>query len=298
MPLFGFLMNSANKVIFDMDLCRSKRIPKPRTIWEAKGAPCAASDPKVTKKTARTEQQTALKPIVAGPLPEALEINENQFPELPEYELSLILQFQRSKSLAAGLSQLDTFQRLLTPVIIDRIVESTNSYAENIRNTNFDEEEDSEFFVRPWKPVNVIDIWRYIGCLLYMGYHRLSKHKEHWSESGYLDEFINLVRYEQIHRYFTFRDRTTVPRKNQETFTWQVESIGVMVKQNCKKNWQPSSHLVVDETMIAYRGHSFHKVKLPNKSIKEGYKVWILDDVGYVYDWLWHSRIEGPEAIP
>ncbi|KAF7504084.1 hypothetical protein GJ744_002849 [Endocarpon pusillum] len=141
-----------------MDLRRSKRIPKPKTIWEAKGAPSAASDPKVTKNTARTEQRTALKPIAAGPLPKALEIEENPLPELPEYEPPLILQYQRSKSLATGLSQLDTFQRLLTPAIIDRIIESTNSYAENARNTDFDEEEDSEFLSRPWKPVNSTDI--------------------------------------------------------------------------------------------------------------------------------------------
>ena len=74
-----------------MDLRRSKRIPKPRTIWEAKGAPSAASDPKVTKNTARTEQQTVLKPIAVGPLSEALEINENQLPELSEYEPPLLL---------------------------------------------------------------------------------------------------------------------------------------------------------------------------------------------------------------
>ena len=92
-----------------MDLRRSQRIPKPRSIWEAKGAPCAANDPKVTKKTARTERQTALKPIPAGPLPKALEINENQLPELPEYEPPLNLQFQRLKSLATDLLQLDTF---------------------------------------------------------------------------------------------------------------------------------------------------------------------------------------------
>ena len=131
-----------------MDLRRSKRIPKPKTIWEAKGAPSAASDPKVTKNTARTEQRTALKPIAVGPLPKALKIDENQLPELPEYEPPLILQFQRSKLLAMGLSQLDTFQRLLTPAIIDRIVESMNSYAENAQNMNFNEEEDLKFFFR------------------------------------------------------------------------------------------------------------------------------------------------------
>ena len=104
-----------------------------------------------------------------------------------------------------------------------------------------------------------------------MGYHRLSKHEEHQSDSGYLGEFLSLVRYEQIHRYFTFRDRATVSREDHETFAWQVESIDVMIKQNCKENWLLSSHLAVDETMIAYRGRSSHKVKLPNKSIKEDY---------------------------
>ena len=92
-----------------MDLRRSKRIPKPKTIWEVKGAPSAASDPKVTKNTARTEQRTTFKPIAAGPLPKAFEIDENQLSKLPEYEPSLILQFQRSKSLITSLSQLDTF---------------------------------------------------------------------------------------------------------------------------------------------------------------------------------------------
>ena len=108
-----------------MDLRRSKRIPKSRTTWEAKGAPSAASDPKVTKNTARTEQQTALKSIAVDPFSKVLEINENQLPKLPEYEPSLNLQFQRSKSLTTNLSQLDMFHRLLTSVIIDKIVKST-----------------------------------------------------------------------------------------------------------------------------------------------------------------------------
>ena len=141
-----------------MDLRRSKCISKPKTIWEAKGAPAAASDPKVTKKSARTEQQTALKPIPVGPLPKVLEIDENQLPDLPEYKPSLELRFEPSKSLLEGLSELDTFQKLLTPVIINRIVESTNSYTENTRNTAFKEEEDPESFVRLWKPVNTTNI--------------------------------------------------------------------------------------------------------------------------------------------
>ena len=169
-----------------MELRRSQRQPKPKTIWEERGAPSAARDPKITKKTDRTEQKTALKPVAIGPLPEALEFDVNQLPDLPAYEPPLKLQFEPSKSLLKDLSQLDTFQRLLTPAIIDRIVESTNSYAKNARETNPIDEDDFEQSTRRWKSVNATEIWRYIGCLFYMGYNRLSKHEEHWGEQGYL----------------------------------------------------------------------------------------------------------------
>jgi Transposase IS4 len=60
--------------------------------------------------------------------------------------------------------------------------------------------------------------------------------------------------------------------------------MATLVKQNYKALWSPSSHLAVDEAMIAYRGRIIDKVKLLNKSIKEGYKVWVVRDHGYVYD--------------
>ena len=131
-----------------MELRRSQRQPKPRTVWEEKSAPSAARDLKITKKTDQTEQKTALKPVISGPLPKTLKIDVNWLPDLPAYEPPLKLQFERSKSLLQGLLQLNTFQKLLTPSIIDRIVELMNSYAENAQNTDFKEKEDPEFFFR------------------------------------------------------------------------------------------------------------------------------------------------------
>ena len=141
-----------------MELHRSQRQPKPKTIWEEKGVPSAARDPKITKRTDRTEQKTALKPVVSGPLPETLEFDVNQLPDLPTYKSSLELRFKFSKSLLKGLSKLDTFQKLLTSVIIDRIAESINNYIKNVHKTNLNEEDDPEFFSRLWKPVNTIEI--------------------------------------------------------------------------------------------------------------------------------------------
>ena len=52
-----------------------------------------------------------------------------------------------------------------------------------------------------------------------MEYHKLSNHEDHWSESDYLRKFMNLKRYDQIHRYFTLRNGVTDPKQKDETFT-------------------------------------------------------------------------------
>ena len=141
-----------------MELHRSQRQSKPKTIWEEKGAPSVARDPKITKRTDRTEQKTALKSVVSGSLSKVLELDVNQLPDLPVYKPSLELRFEHSKSLLEGLSELDTFQKLLTLIIIDRIVESTNNYVKNVHETNLNKKDDLKFFSRLWKPVNTIDI--------------------------------------------------------------------------------------------------------------------------------------------
>jgi hypothetical protein len=44
----------------------------------------------------------------------------------------------------------------------------------------------------------------------------------------------------------------------------------------------PSQNVSVDEMMKAFTGRLAHTVKINNKSISEGYKVWALADYGYV----------------
>jgi Transposase IS4 len=157
---------------------KSQRLRKPATIWKEKGAPSAANDPKITKKTVRTVEKTALKPVATGPLSKAVGFDAAYLPKLSTYKPSLELKFQLSISLAIDLSELEVFQQLLTPAIIDRIIDTTNSYAANTRANN-PEILKLNSRTRLWKPVNSTEIWRYIGCLLYKGSHIERKHEEH-----------------------------------------------------------------------------------------------------------------------
>ena len=45
--------------------------------------------------------------------------------------------------------------------------------------------------------------------------------------------------------------------------------------------------------MKAFTGRSVHTIKMPNKPIKEGYKMWALADHGYTQDFMWYSRAVG-----
>nr|AEH41556.1 hypothetical protein [Endocarpon pusillum] len=185
---------------------KSQRVRKPVTIWEEKRAPSPATDPKITKKKARNRPETALRPVATEHLPLSSEFDENHLPELPAYEPLLKLRYKSSESSATGLSELQTFKKLFSQAVIDIIVDATNSYAENARQIAKECP-----FARPWKLVNSTDIWRYIGCLLYMGEHIEKKHEEYWQMSHCLNKSLSLERFQQIHRYLTLRDRSIHP---------------------------------------------------------------------------------------
>jgi hypothetical protein len=49
--------------------------------------------------------------------------------------------------------------------------------------------------------------------------------------------------------------------------------------------------------MIRCFGRSSHTYKMPNKPIKQGYKVYGVADYGYIYSWIWSSKVFGIEDI-
>jgi hypothetical protein len=60
---------------------------------------------------------------------------------------------------------------------------------------------------------------------------------------------------------------------NNELFIWKLDPIGTLIRQKCRENWLPSSHLCIDESMVSFQDRTFHTIKIKNKSISEGYKI-------------------------
>ena len=71
----------------------------------------------------------------------------------------------------------------------------------------------------------------------------------------------------------------------------------IIIHEACQKYWASETHLAVDECMILYLEHTWHTIKAPHKSIKQDYKIWALEDLDYIFNWLWHSRSLSTEDL-
>ena len=200
---------------------------------------------------------------------------------------------EKGRVLVQGLSTaFQHFQLFITPLVISIMVCSTNGYAAAVRN-----ETEELPFTRDWREVDEAEMYRYLGCRLYMGLDPRKRRESYWEkETGYLRKFISLVRFEQIHRYFHLRDCHADPIRPEEPWWVKLEPVASLIREAFKKAYLPSSEVTVDEAMEKFEGRNAHTVKMKNKPIPEGFKLWVLADAGYVWSWLFHSKLEGPEG--
>ena len=56
----------------------------------------------------------------------------------------------------------------------------------------------------------------------------------------------------------------------------------MIVHQNIKNAVFSATWLAVDELMVVFQGQTKHSIKIKDKSIKEGFKIWCLEFGGYI----------------
>src|ERR1700744_5633038 len=100
---------------------------------------------------------------------------------------------------------------------------------------------------------------------------------------------MSLYRWEQIHRHMTFSTNSIAYPQQRSDRTpkdppwWKLEPVLSTIRENCQRAVTPASWVSVDEVMVSYRGRTSHTLKIKNKPIGEGYKVWSSGFDGYYY---------------
>lgn len=126
------------------------------------------------------------------------------------------------------------------------------------------------------------------------------RHREGLRDPGFLNRqsmrdlvrgSIGVVRFEQLKRYFQVSDPTLEKPDDRDWFH-RVGPLSSKLRNAFQKYFLPDSKVSIDEMMVRFFGRSKHTIKMKNKPVKQGYKIWALCYQGYTYSFLYYSGVK------
>ena len=70
----------------------------------------------------------------------------------------------------------------------------------------------------------------------------------------------------------------------------KLEPLNDTLRRLFKKYWKTGIYLAIDETIQRFIGRVKEIVNIPSKPILEGFKIWVLANVRYIFDWLYYAK--------
>lgn len=210
---------------------------------------------------------------------------------------------------ADPLALLDLF---IPPRIYAIIIENTNSYT-IVKNVSITR---SSTNIRYQQPTDENEIRVLFGILFYISIHKEPNYKVYQEipkPNGPIHALLNhmsLNRYENLRRYLHISplklmepqepleplDKAQNTPKDLEDLEhwWQrLEPMLSTFRTTCRLYLIPGTEVAIDEIMVRFFGRSSDTCKMPNKPIKQGYKIFALADDGYIWHFQLSSRQYG-----
>jgi Transposase IS4 len=95
-------------------------------------------------------------------------------------------------------------------------------------------------------------------------------------------EFISYYRYQQIMRYFHISPPPQTTTSITTSWYMKLEPLATLLRTKFQAYVILGQNVSFDEMMVPFSGRSRHTLKMPNKPISEGFKVWALCDHRYL----------------
>uniref|UniRef100_A0A182YRW5 PiggyBac transposable element-derived protein domain-containing protein n=1 Tax=Anopheles stephensi TaxID=30069 RepID=A0A182YRW5_ANOST len=150
------------------------------------------------------------------------------------FELTNLLNVQ----LACDVNQCSVFSLFVDDSIINVLVQETNRYAQQKLNRL---KLSPSARMHQWKPTNPPEIKQFIGLLLWMGLVNVSPIANYWSKKNVL-----------VGKIFQFCNQ---------------------LQDNFQKDYTPGEDIVIDESLIPWRGRLIFRQYITNKAHKYGIKL-------------------------
>jgi hypothetical protein len=163
------------------------------------------------------------------------------------------------------------------------LVENINAYVQYKEDQH--KENQAEERRRWWKAVTLYEIRIFIALLIYIGIVGTSNIASYWDKSRLTIhkpmEFMAYFRFQQIKRYFHVSPPSSTRLSTAQWHT-KLDPLSNLLCTKFKAYVILGQDVSFDEMMVPFARRSKHTLKIKNKPIKEGFKIWALCDHGYL----------------
>jgi len=172
-------------------------------------------------------------------------------------------------------TEIELFQEFFDEELVEYITEQSMKYAKQQNRHGFD--------LKPFQ------LQRFIGFLLFTGYHQLPREEMYWANAE--DCNIQIVTnsmtrqtFREIKRNLHLNDNTTAVSDDK---LYKIRPYAEMLNNKFSQFGVFSHNLSIDEQMIPYFGRHSCKMFMKGKPVRFGFKAWCLcSSDGYLYQFL------------
>ena len=190
--------------------------------------------------------------------------------------------------------EIDYFLSLLTPEIVNITVQETNRYAvQKLQDSNLS----PTSYLRKWKNIDIDEMYVFVAILMLNSCNKKRDLKLQWSTDPLLhtpifgrtmprDRFLSIL--SMLHLTNNEDHTPEVGR------LYKVKDVLDRIKQAFKAQFSPFQDLVIDESMVLFKGRLIFKQYIKTKRHRFGIKLYVLCDceTGYVLDFIVYTGAE------
>ena len=181
-------------------------------------------------------------------------------------------------SIFKDITPVECFEQLLDEDIIEDIVQHSVKYATQNNNHQFQ--------------LTNACMKKFIGILLFTGYHSLPQEQLYWCEDEDMDvqcvrKSMSRNRYLEIKQYLHLNDNSVLEKVSADDWDrlFKIRPLLEKLNKNFLKFGVFSENLSIDEKMVRCFGHHYLKQFMQRKPIRFEFKQWALfcSQTGYCY---------------
>lgn len=149
-----------------------------------------------------------------------------------------------------------------------------------------------------WTDITVTELRRWLGVRFDMAGERPRSFAAYWETPHRGTPWMGKHRFIHINRALRF-DNPNSPPSQDSPWEWKCNFVIDIVREACLTFAEPATYAGLDEISLKFHERSQHGLKMPEKPVKEGFKLWGLASTksGHVHYFFLHSATFGVEGL-